>query len=108
MQVRVGGRWRSCPPTGGNIYLSPLNDDVSGHIECPLPEELCNFQNELWPTLRGIEPANGPTAGGILVTLRGERFDALRPPVRTTYLDRPRLHAELSPQVDAEYLPIAC
>ena len=78
----MGGRWRSCPPTGGNIYLSPLNDDVTGHIECPLPEELCNFQNELWPTLRGIEPANGPAAGGMLVTLRGERFDALRPPVR--------------------------
>ena len=48
---------------------------------CPPATELCDLDTRLWPTLSSIDPAFGPAAGGITLTLFGDNLDALEPPV---------------------------
>jgi hypothetical protein len=85
LEVRAGGQWRVCPEHGGKVYLSPMNDDVTGSILCPPATEMCDTSTDLWPTLSSIEPLTGPAAGGLPLTLRGSHLDALRPPVALTF-----------------------
>ena len=85
LEMRVGERWRACPAEGGDIYLAPLADDVTGRIACPPAAELCGFHSTLWPSLHAIEPVGGPTAGGTPITLHGEHLDELRPPLTLSF-----------------------
>lgn len=81
LQLRLGGRWRDCPPHGGRIYLSAYNDDSGGSVQCPPAIEMCDVDDEMWPALHSISPSVGPAAGGVAITLRGEHLDRLHEPV---------------------------
>lgn len=85
LEVRVGERWRACPPKGGELYLNPLDDDAGGKIHCPPPSELCDTDSRLWPVLTSIEPAYGPATGGLTLTLHGHHLDEMRPPLKLLF-----------------------
>ena len=85
LQVKVGGRWRTCDPQGGVLHLAPYDDDLTGSVTCPPASEMCDLDTELWPRLHAIEPRAGPAAGGMRLTLTGAHFDALQPPVTLTF-----------------------
>ena len=85
LEIHAGGSWRRCEPGGGTINLEPYKDDSGGSITCPPATELCEFDAELWPTLASIEPSRGDAAGGMQITLRGQRLDHLEPPVTLSF-----------------------
>ena len=85
LEVRVRGRWLSCPPMGGpaRIGANANNADFGlavPKIVCPPAVEICAYSSETWPRLYSISPSLGPASGGLRVELFGEGFDTLSLP----------------------------
>ena len=85
LEIKLGTRWRSCPPEGGAVTLSPLYDGRSGSVMCPPAAEICHVEGALWPVLSTIAPHSGPVAGGQPLTLTGLRFASMHPPITLTF-----------------------
>lgn len=85
LDIFTGGSWRHCPPEGGRIYNSPLENDSGGYVICPRATELCDLDTRLWPILHSISPSAGPAAGGATMILVGEHLTSLEPPVALTF-----------------------
>ena len=94
LEVRKYGRWHRCPADGGTLTVgvelegnapgSTGYDFYSGGdsaILCPNAEELCRYDDAIWPQFDRISPISGPVKGGIAVTLIGANLDAMTPPV---------------------------
>ena len=84
LELRLGGRWRSCPPEGGVIDALP-SDNFRGALHCPPAAELCALSGANWPTLTAVEPSAGPAAGGTPITLRGANLGELQLPVAVAF-----------------------